>query len=73
MRSETTARFFYHAYLIALEFVNYNLMHDQLCIVRPDQIFKRADNRLLPVVSGKVQPNARVNEQFSNHLVLKLR
>ncbi|MDE0532565.1 MAG: hypothetical protein OXI01_14125 [Albidovulum sp.] len=38
-----------------------------------DQVFECPDDRLLPVVSGEVEPSAGVNKQLLNLLVLEFR
>ena len=64
MRPEAATSLLNHTFFVALELSKHNLRHDQPNIARPDQVLKGAYDGFLPVVFGKIQPDAGVNCQL---------
>ena len=63
VRLETAAGLIADARFVAVEFIDDDLGHYQLDFASGDQIFERADNRLLAIILCEVQPDTCINQQ----------
>jgi hypothetical protein len=53
--------------LVARKLVRHDLRDEEFNLSRSDEVFQRADHRLLPIIFGEIQPDRGVDEQLQRH------